>query len=82
MNTFNEGKPLVRLREGRIVAGVCAGLAAHFGVDVNLIRLAFAALSIFGGMGVVLYLVGWVIIPEQGGGASIAEGFINKNRGG
>jgi phage shock protein C len=60
MNAVNEGKPLVRLREGRILAGVCAGLATHFGLDANLVRLIFAALSIFGGLGVLLYLVAWV----------------------
>jgi phage shock protein PspC (stress-responsive transcriptional regulator) len=82
MNAFNEGKPLVRLREGRIVAGVCAGMAAHFGIDVTLVRLVFAALSVFGGMGVLLYLVAWVVIPEEGEGASIVENLVNKSRGG
>jgi phage shock protein C len=81
MNAFNEGKPLARLHKGRIVAGVCVGLAAHFGVDENLVRLVFAALSIFGGLGVLLYLVAWVVIPEEGEGASIAENFVTKNRG-
>jgi phage shock protein C len=80
MNAFNEGKQLVRLREGRILAGVCAGLATHFGLDVNLVRLIFAALSIFGGLGVLLYLVAWVVIPEEGEPASIVENFVTKNR--
>jgi phage shock protein C len=80
VNAFSDGKPLVRLREGRMVAGVCAGLGIHFGLDVNLVRLVFAALSIFGGMGVLLYLIAWVVIPEEGERASIAENFITKNR--
>ena len=43
-------KRLYRLRDGRVVAGVCAGLAAYFGVDPTLVRLAFALLTVFGGL--------------------------------
>ena len=45
----NGTKRLYRRREGRIVAGVCAGLAAYFGVDATLVRLAFALFTVFGG---------------------------------
>jgi phage shock protein PspC (stress-responsive transcriptional regulator) len=76
----NGTKRLYRLREGRIVAGVCAGLAAYFGVDPNLTRLAFVFLSFFGGLGILLYLGAWVVIPEEGDSASIAETFVNKQR--
>lgn len=73
-------KQLQRLRKGRIVAGVCAGLAEHFGVDVTLVRLAFAVLTVFGGAGVLFYLVAWLIIPEEDESASIVETMINKRR--
>ena len=73
-------KQLKRLRKGRMVAGVCAGLAEHFGVDVTLVRLAFALLSVFGGTGVLFYLIAWLIIPEEDESASIAETMINKRR--
>jgi phage shock protein C len=73
-------KRLYRLRDGRVVAGVCAGLAAYFGVDPTLVRLAFALLTAFGGAGVLLYLCAWVVIPEEGDGASIAENLVNKQR--
>jgi len=81
MNINNGSKRLYRRREGRIVAGVCAGLAAYLGVDPNLIRLAFAVLTVFGGGGVLLYLVAWAVIPEEGEGASIVEDLVNKRRG-
>jgi phage shock protein C len=81
MNTSNGTKRLYRRREGRVVAGVCAGLAAYFGVDANLIRLAFAVLTIFGGTGVLVYLIAWAVIPEEGEGASIVETLVNKRRG-
>src|SRR5260370_2702536 len=78
MNINNGSKRLYRRRQGRIVAGVCAGLAAYLGVDPNLIRLAFAVLAVFGGGGVLLYLVAWAVIPEEGEGASIVESLVNK----
>jgi phage shock protein PspC (stress-responsive transcriptional regulator) len=76
----NGTKRLYRLRDGRVVAGVCAGLAAYLGIDPTLVRLAFALLTIFGGAGVLLYLCAWIVIPEEGDGASIAETFVNKRR--
>ncbi len=82
MNAFSEGKRLYRVREGRILAGVCTGLAAYFGVDAVIVRLVFAALTLFGGLGVLLYVCGWAIIPEEGADASIVESFVNKRREG
>jgi phage shock protein C len=80
MSAFNEGKRLYRTREGRVVAGVCSGLARYFGIDATLVRLAFGALTVFGGMGALLYLIAWVIVPEEGEETSIVEGFVNKTR--
>jgi phage shock protein PspC (stress-responsive transcriptional regulator) len=77
----NDGiKHLYRLQDGRLVAGVCVGLAAYIGVDPTLVRLAFALLTAFGGLGVLLYLCAWVVIPEERDGASIAETFVNRRR--
>ena len=77
----NGTKHLNRAREGRVVAGVCAGLAAYFGVDPTLVRLAFVLVTLFGGLGVLFYLCAWIVIPEEGGnGTSIAETFVNKRR--
>ena len=82
MKPNSEGKQLYRRREGRIVAGVCAGLADYFDLDVNLVRLAFAVVIIFGGIGVLVYVIAWAVVPEEGEKASIAETLVNKNRGG
>jgi phage shock protein C len=73
-------KRLYRIRGGRVVAGVCAGLAAYLGVDPTLVRLAFALLTVFGGLGILLYLAAWVIIPDEVDGASIADAMINKRQ--
>jgi phage shock protein C len=79
-NNSSGGKRLLRIRQGRLVAGVCTGLAAYFGVDVNLVRLAFGVLTVFYGLGVLLYLIGWLILPEEDEDNSILESIINKQR--
>jgi phage shock protein PspC (stress-responsive transcriptional regulator) len=71
--------PLVRPRDGRMVAGVCAGLAAHFGIDVNRVRLGFAAFTIFWGVGALIYLIAWAVIPEPDG-KSIVGNLTRKPR--
>ena len=72
------GKRLERKTTGRWIAGVCAGLAAYTGVDPTVIRLLFAVLTFFGGVGAIAYVIGWALIPEEGDTASIAERFISK----
>ena len=58
---------LIRLRSHRTVAGVCAGLADYFDVDVVLVRAAWVVFSIVPGCiigGVLAYLAAWILIPE------------------
>jgi phage shock protein PspC (stress-responsive transcriptional regulator) len=82
-DTTPPGRPparrLERKTSGRWVAGVCEGIAAYAGVDPTVVRLAFAVLSFFGGIGLAAYVIGWALIPEEGDSASIAERFITKN---
>jgi phage shock protein PspC (stress-responsive transcriptional regulator) len=72
------GKRLLRLRNGRMVAGVCAGLAVYFGVDANLVRLWFGILTVFYGLGVLIYLIAWAILPEEGEDGSILETLVRR----
>src|SRR5918995_5267512 len=55
---------LARRRDGRVVAGVCAGVARWIGVDPIVVRLAACILALANGVGVVLYLVAWAVLPE------------------
>jgi phage shock protein PspC (stress-responsive transcriptional regulator) len=77
-NNGSGGKRLVRLRDGRMVAGVCAGLAAYFGIDVNLVRLGFGVFTVFYGLGFLIYLFAWAILPDEGDGTSILESFVKR----
>jgi phage shock protein PspC (stress-responsive transcriptional regulator) len=79
-NNGSRSKRLLRTRDGRMVAGVASGLAAYFGVDVNLVRLAFGVFTVFYGLGILLYLVAWAILPDEDDDASIVESFINRHR--
>jgi len=62
---------LVRLADDRVVAGVCAGLARYFGLNPLVYRIAFAALVLLGGSGVILYAAAWLVIPDEERGDSI-----------
>ena len=60
----NTGK-LMRSRENRMIAGICAGFALHYGWDVTLVRVLTALFTFFSaGTGILAYLIAWVIIPE------------------
>ncbi len=65
--------PLSRPVEDRMLAGVAAGIARYLGVDVTLVRIAFAVLTLFGGAGLPIYLACWLLIPEDGATQSIAS---------
>jgi len=58
---------LSRRRDGRLVAGVCAGLARTARVDPTFVRLVFALLALAGGAGIVAYVGGWLALPEETG---------------
>ena len=83
MNEAKPAKRLIRTRNGRLVAGVCSGIADYAGIDATVVRLIFVALAIVtAGVFVLVYLAAWVVIPEEGEGASIAENLIKKTGGG
>ena len=54
-------------------AGVCGGVARNLGLDPVFVRVLVAVLVLFGGAGIVLYAVGWLLLPEDDGRPSIAE---------
>lgn len=68
-------QPLSRPTNDRMLAGVAAGVARYLDLDVTIVRIAFAVLAVAGGIGVPLYLIGWLLMPEDGSGQSIAAQF-------
>ena len=64
--TYTAQTRLIRPRAGRMVAGVCQGLANNYAWDVSWVRVITVLLSIFGGgAGIVAYVVFWVVMPEE-----------------
>lgn len=63
---------LYRSRSDYWIAGVCGGLGRYFGVDSNPIRLGFVVLAAWNGLGVLLYLVTVLIVPEEPAEESVA----------
>jgi phage shock protein C len=58
-------KRLFRSRDDSVIAGVCGGLGKYLGVDPVLIRIAAVVLVFAGGAGILLYVIGWIAIPEE-----------------
>lgn len=58
-------RKLMRSRDDRVIAGVCGGLGEYLGVDAVLVRIAALILLFAGGAGFVLYVIGWIVMPEK-----------------
>ncbi len=56
---------LYRSKSDRMIAGVCGGLAKRFNISSTWVRLAFVFIVLLGGAGFLLYLILWIIIPEE-----------------
>ncbi|NLE11089.1 MAG: PspC domain-containing protein, partial [Actinobacteria bacterium] len=58
-------KRLYRSRSDKMIGGVCGGLGEYFDVDPTIIRVLWVAVTLFGGAGVIAYLILWVIVPQE-----------------
>jgi phage shock protein PspC (stress-responsive transcriptional regulator) len=81
MNTTpGQNRKLVRTHNGRMIAGVCSGVGDSLGIDPNIVRLALAVFTVFGGAGILVYALGWLLLPEEGKETSIVQDMINKQQ--
>ena len=58
-------KRLYRIEQGKMLAGVCGGIAEYFDVDPSLVRLAWVLFCAVGGSGVLAYIVAAIIIQKK-----------------
>ncbi len=56
---------LYRPRSDRVIAGVCSGIARRFGIDPTIVRVIFVASLLLPGPQILIYLAGWILIPEE-----------------
>jgi len=58
-------KKLYRSRKNSMIAGVCGGIAEYFDIDPTLVRLLAILIVFLGGVGILAYIIAWIIIPEN-----------------
>jgi phage shock protein C len=56
--------PVTRSESDRLVAGVAGGIAQRFGINSTLVRLAWVLSVLFGGFGILAYLILWIVLPK------------------
>jgi signal transduction histidine kinase len=66
-------RPLRRSDNGRVIAGVCAGIGRRLRIDPVIVRVCFIAAALSGGVGVLVYGVAWALIPLEGSGESVVD---------
>ena len=64
-STFRKSssKMLHRSKTNSIIAGVCGGIGEYFDIDPTIVRIAFVLFTVFGGSGIIVYLLLWVVLP-------------------
>jgi phage shock protein PspC (stress-responsive transcriptional regulator) len=75
-----ETRRLTRPHDGRWVGGVAAGLGEYFDLNPAIYRIAFVALALAGGTGILLYIAAWLVMPDEGKDESIAAAALKENR--
>ena len=60
-----EQKKIFRSLDNRMVCGVCGGIGKYFNIDPTIIRLVWVLASLFGGGGLLAYIIAAIIIPEE-----------------
>jgi phage shock protein C len=74
-----ETRRILRSRNERMIAGVAGGLATYFSIDPLVVRLGFALLSMVNGIGVMLYVLLWLLLPNEDSVAADSRGQVREN---
>jgi phage shock protein PspC (stress-responsive transcriptional regulator) len=77
--TIREPRRLVRPRDGRWLGGVAAGLGEYFDLSPAIYRIAFVALALAGGTGILLYVAAWLVIPDEVEEDSVAARMLKEH---
>ncbi|WP_426562884.1 PspC domain-containing protein [Angustibacter sp. McL0619] len=71
---------LRRSTDDKVIAGVAGGVGRSLGIDPLLLRVVLAVLVLFGGTGIVLYALGWLLMPQDDGTASVGQQALDRPR--
>lgn len=72
-------RTLYRSEENRVIGGVAGGLGEYFEIDPTIVRLIFVLVTVFGGSGLLVYLLLWIFIPSKSASGSWSEESVKKN---
>jgi phage shock protein PspC (stress-responsive transcriptional regulator) len=72
-------KKLYRSETDKIVGGVCGGLAEYFGIDSAIVRLVFVLILVYGGSGLLVYIILWIVLPTQSTTYTSSDDVISEN---
>ena len=75
-----EARQLRRSGKDKMLGGVAGGIARYLNMDVTLVRVIIAALTLFTGAGVALYVAAWLLIPADGEDQPLAAAWIAARR--
>ena len=73
-----ETRRLQRAIHGRMLSGLAAGLGDYLGIDPTIVRGGFVVATVVGGLGIPLYLAGWLLVPEAGTDHSVADDLLHQ----
>jgi phage shock protein PspC (stress-responsive transcriptional regulator) len=80
VNDQPAARQLRRSSDDKMLGGVAGGIARYLNADATLVRIIIAALALFTGAGVALYVAAWLLIPEDGEDQPIAAAWIDACR--
>lgn len=73
-------KQLYRSRNNKVIAGVCGGVAEYFEVDPTIVRIAWLLLAFPGGIGLIAYIVCWIVMPEKSSVVTSTDFYENEHQ--
>ncbi|HEU4319011.1 MAG TPA: PspC domain-containing protein [Acidimicrobiia bacterium] len=75
---MSNGRQLRRSKDNRMIAGVASGVAEFFDIDVTVVRVVWALTIIFGGFGLLAYVIMWIVVPEEGSDRTVANDIVES----
>lgn len=70
---------LYRSETNRVIAGVCGGLGEYFNIDPTILRIIIIFITLFGGSGIILYIILWIVIPTKSTLGKNSDDYIKAN---
>lgn len=64
-STTSEPKRIYRVQQNKVIAGIATGIGDYFSLDPTIIRLLFVFMAFFGGTGIIIYIILWIIMPNE-----------------